>query len=105
LRGAADVHQDTVGDGPGAAVSGTADWLVRKGAAGGFRLGGGDFRTVAEGTVLARKGGRPLSFHAVRFEGVLEVAEPGPFLQTLADGVGSGKGLGFGLLSVGPAGA
>jgi CRISPR system Cascade subunit CasE len=79
-----------------------AAWLVRKGAGGGFRVDSAGFRVIPEGKVLARRAGQALQFQSVRFEGVLEVTDPGRFLATLAEGVGSGKGLGFGLLSVGP---
>jgi CRISPR system Cascade subunit CasE len=77
-------------------------WLIRKGEEGGFCIARDGFRIIAEGKVVARKGGQKLQFHAVRFEGVLEVTNPTRFLDTLADGVGSGKGLGFGLFSVAP---
>jgi CRISPR system Cascade subunit CasE len=77
-------------------------WLLRKGEEGGFRVSPAGLRLTAEGTVVARKGGMRLQFQAVLFEGVFEVADPARFLGTLAEGVGSGKGLGFGLLSVAP---
>jgi len=38
----------------------------------------------------------------VRFDGTLEVTEPEIFLETVRQGIGSGKGLGFGLLSLAP---
>jgi CRISPR system Cascade subunit CasE len=39
---------------------------------------------------------------AVRYEGLLRVADPGSFRETLARGIGPGKAFGFGLLSVAP---
>lgn len=42
-------------------------------------------------------------FLAVRFDGLLEVTDPGKFLETLRAGIGSAKGFGFGLLSLAPA--
>jgi CRISPR system Cascade subunit CasE len=45
-----------------------------------------------------------LTHLAVLFEGVLEVTDPAAFANTLAHGIGPAKGLGFGLLSVAPAG-
>jgi CRISPR system Cascade subunit CasE len=78
-------------------------WLVRKGEVCGFRITRAGFRVIPEGKVVARKGGQDLQFQAVRFEGVLEVTDPDRFLGALAEGIGSGKGLGFGLLSVAPA--
>lgn len=91
-------------------------WLLHKGEQGGFRIPGewqpgpdgqrvANFRVdvVPEGWVRCGKeghaGGR---FLAVRFEGVLAVTAPELFLQTLADGIGSAKGFGFGLLSLAP---
>jgi CRISPR system Cascade subunit CasE len=44
-----------------------------------------------------------ISCRAVLFDGVLEVTDPVAFRNTLAAGVGPGKGFGFGLLSVAPA--
>ena len=44
-----------------------------------------------------------LKLAAVQFEGLLQVTDPDRLRQTLTNGIGSGKGLGFGLLSVGPA--
>jgi CRISPR system Cascade subunit CasE len=76
------------------------DWLIRKGQAGGFRIARDGFRVVPEGKVTARKAGCTLQFQAVRFEGLLEVTQVELFLQTLQDGIGSAKGLGFGLLSL-----
>jgi CRISPR system Cascade subunit CasE len=43
-----------------------------------------------------------MSFLAVRLEGVLRVEEPDVFVDSLRIGIGSGKGMGFGLLSVAP---
>jgi CRISPR system Cascade subunit CasE len=57
-----------------------------------------------EGWARCGKGGHTEGrFYAVRFEGLLEVTDPGLFLEMLQDGVGSAKGFGFGLLSLGPA--
>jgi CRISPR system Cascade subunit CasE len=44
-----------------------------------------------------------LSFLVVQFDGILQVREPAKMEQTLISGMGSGKGLGFGLLSLAPA--
>jgi CRISPR system Cascade subunit CasE len=44
-----------------------------------------------------------LEFLAVRFDGVLQIEDPDVFIENLRQGIGSGKGLGFGLLSLGPA--
>jgi CRISPR system Cascade subunit CasE len=78
-------------------------WLARKAEAGGFRVGG--VRVAREGMSksyrLAEDGQRQLlQLFAVRFDGVLQVVDPARFAETVAAGVGSGKGLGFGLLSL-----
>jgi CRISPR system Cascade subunit CasE len=78
------------------------EWLKRKGAAGGFRVCG--VQVVREGVLRGRKtderGRHALTHLAIRFDGVLEVADPGQLLDTLRAGVGSSKGFGFGLLSL-----
>jgi CRISPR system Cascade subunit CasE len=90
-------------------------WLLHKGEQGGFRIPGEwveqdgrkapNFRVdvVPEGWVRCGKEGHADGrFYAVRFDGVLEVTDPDQFAQTLADGIGSAKGFGFGLLSLAP---
>jgi CRISPR system Cascade subunit CasE len=44
-----------------------------------------------------------LSFLSVQFDGVLQVQDPAALNIALQAGIGSGKGLGFGLLSLAPA--
>jgi CRISPR system Cascade subunit CasE len=77
-------------------------WLERKGEQGGFRLvsarvtGRGDI-----GGSIRRDGkNHKLKLLAVQFDGLLQVTEPDGLRQTVCQGVGSGKGLGFGLLSL-----
>ena len=43
-----------------------------------------------------------MKFHAVLFEGILEIGNKDEFLKMLEAGIGPGKGLGFGLLSLAP---
>jgi CRISPR system Cascade subunit CasE len=74
------------------------DWLARKAQAGGFRVL--DCLAVSEGFQCGQKSDARLTLLAVRFEGVLEVSEPGLFATALGGGIGSAKGLGFGLLSL-----
>lgn len=80
------------------------DWLSRKAGLGGFRVDSlsvtdegmrKDMKRVQETSI-------EMSFLSVLFEGVLEVLEPDRFLQTMSSGVGRGKGIGFGLLSIAP---
>lgn len=73
-------------------------WLEGKAGKGGFRLLG--LRLIPEGNARATKEGRELTFVAVLFEGQLEVTDAKAFLDTWVSGVGSGKGMGFGMLSV-----
>lgn len=87
------------------------EWLQRKGEQGGFRLL--SVRVSDRGDVTGRimRGGHahPLKLVAVQFDGLLQVTDPERLRQTVCQGIGSGKGLGFGLLSLarprtGPAG-
>jgi CRISPR system Cascade subunit CasE len=76
-------------------------WLEAKAAAGGFRVLAA--LIVPEGFAHGHKGGpggQDLTHLAVRFDGRLTVTDPAAFRRTLEAGVGSGKGFGFGLLSV-----
>lgn len=79
-------------------------WLGRKGEAGGFRLHKADL--LWEGLVDGKPAtdvNQPFSMLAVRYEGILEVINPQQFADTLRRGIGSGKGFGFGLLTIQPA--
>lgn len=81
-------------------------WLGRKLWEGGFRL------LEREGRYLAdirqdtfwevRKAAHLIQVQAVLFEGILEVVDPERALETLRQGIGPGKALGLGLLSLKP---
>jgi CRISPR-associated protein Cas6/Cse3/CasE subtype I-E len=43
---------------------------------------------------------RELAFIAVQFDGLLEVEDPERFMAAIHQGIGPGKGFGFGLLSL-----
>jgi CRISPR system Cascade subunit CasE len=80
-------------------------WLTRKGEAGGFRpiqvnIADEGFRDIGKGK---EDKDPPIRMLSVLFEGRLEVTDPARFTQVVEDGLGSGKGFGFGLLSVAPA--
>jgi CRISPR system Cascade subunit CasE len=89
-------------------------WLLNKAEHDGFRIPGKwlqneegvqvpSFRVdvIPEGWVRCSKNGHTDGrFFAVRFDGLLEVTDPGAFLETVRAGIGSAKGLGFGLLSL-----
>jgi CRISPR system Cascade subunit CasE len=88
-------------------------WLARKGERHGFRLVATEAspevpeaRAASQETARGRRrrqGGASaitLSFGAVLFSGQLEVTDRAAFGAALADGIGSGKAFGFGLLSI-----
>ena len=78
--------------------------MNRKADLGGFRVD--SLSTLGEGMRKEVKRSPEVSIEisllSVLFEGVLEVVEPKRFLETLSAGIGAGKGLGFGLLSIAP---
>jgi len=77
-------------------------WLQRKGMGAGFRPL--SVTVIPEGMIKSKKWEngqqQPINFLAVRFEGSLVVVDPEAFLQAVKSGIGSAKGLGFGLLSL-----
>lgn len=80
-------------------------WLQRKAKEGGFEAL--SLAVIPEGLRkdgMTDKAGslHSLSLLSVRFEGLLRVTDAVAFRQTLGNGVGSAKGLGFGLLSIAP---
>lgn len=75
------------------------DWLAGKAEHGGFALL--SVAIISEGKVDGTtKERHNLNLLAVRFDGMLQVTDPAKFLETVQQGIGSGKGLGFGLLSL-----
>jgi CRISPR system Cascade subunit CasE len=81
-------------------------WLERKAQANGFRV----LRAVArrdeclQDTVHRENGEtHAVKLLAVQFDGLLQVDNPGELVAAVRAGIGSGKGLGFGLLSLAPA--
>ena len=87
-------------------------WLERRLEEGGFRLLEGErgpWVQILQDTFLevrrkkdGEEAGKLLQVQAVLFEGRLEVVDPERALATLRRGVGPGKALGLGLLSVAP---
>ena len=82
-----------------------AAWLERKGRESGFEVV--SLTVVPEGIAhdkMTNRMGSPhdLSLLSARFEGLLRVTDPHVFRQTIERGIGSAKGLGFGLLSIAP---
>ncbi len=79
------------------------EWLCKKGPQGGYEL----IKVIVEEEEFAKdrkknkgSGMQNITLLSVRFEGLLRVINPQAFRDTLEDGIGSAKGLGFGLLSV-----
>ncbi len=76
-------------------------WLARKAEIGGFSIRQEDVRVADMGFVRGKThSDHPTSLYAVQFDGLLQVVDPDLFLHTIQCGIGSGKGMGFGLLSV-----
>ena len=83
--------------------AGLLSWLARKAEAGGFLLPDlAAVRTLPRPRAYFNKGGK-LGLHGgVEFQGVLRVTNPEVFRQTFADGIGSAKAFGFGMLVLAP---
>lgn len=79
-------------------------WLERKAAEGGFRVLSVRITRegAANGEVRRGEEAHNLLLLAVRFDGLLQVVDPERLVATVQRGVGSGKGFGFGLLSLAP---
>jgi CRISPR system Cascade subunit CasE len=73
-------------------------WLARRLDFGGFHLVGADI--WQDSYLQARKEDLAIQLQAVLFEGLLRVKDPDRALETLARGIGPGKALGLGLLSI-----
>lgn len=80
------------------------DWLARKGEQGGFRIVAArtSRKDLAHGWIHKEGTTHRLELLAVQFDGILQVTGAARFQETVRRGVGSGKGLGFGLLSLAP---
>lgn len=78
------------------------EWLQHKGEQGGFRLLSVRVSDRGEVTGKITRNGRAhtLKLVAVQFDGLLQVTDAERLRQTVCQGIGSGKGLGFGLLSL-----
>jgi len=79
------------------------EWLREKGKGSGFEIM--DVYASDEGFSKDRSKEASgikhnITLLSVRFDGLLRVTDPDAFYRTIEQGIGSGKGLGFGLLSV-----
>jgi CRISPR system Cascade subunit CasE len=79
-------------------------WLARKLEASGASLVSARTSndTKVKGERRQAEERQELSFLSVQFDGVLQVKDPAALNTALQAGIGSGKGLGFGLLSLAP---
>ena len=77
-------------------------WLAQKGLRGGFQVLSARVsnHTTIEDRVYHGEVSHTLQFLAVQFDGLLRVSDPTILRQTVQQGIGSGKGFGFGLLSL-----
>lgn len=83
------------------------DWLTRKGTQHGFEVVNVTTEiTVEKGTRKPNNSPssekKTIFFNAVTFEGQLKIINKELFIAALKFGLGSGKGYGFGLLSISP---
>jgi len=81
------------------------DWLTHKGEAHGFAVESCNLtlRTWHDSKTDHRlPNATPLPLHAVRFDGVLVVTDSQKLWQAVANGIGTQKAYGFGLLSIAP---
>ena len=81
------------------------DWLRRKAEHAGFTVRNARVgrQEVLRGRIHRGEKAHDLRLLAVEFNGVLQVTDPHELSNAVLRGMGSGKGLGFGLLSLAPA--
>ena len=90
------------GKGKRVAIQDTAEivhWLNRTTARNGFSINNLHIFSKPY-SVHANKKGRLLTFNVVDFEGTLKVLDADLFKKALEEGIGSGKGMGLGLLEL-----
>jgi CRISPR system Cascade subunit CasE len=75
------------------------EWLARKSGLGGFQV---EKLAVRQEECLEARGtgGRVAKFATVQYDGELSIADPLLFKDSFENGVGSSKGMGYGLLSL-----
>lgn len=73
-------------------------WLQRKAQENGFRVA--QLQLVREGDIRGGRGRQMMTWHSVRFDGLLVVENVEAFTRAVVKGIGAAKGFGFGLLSV-----
>lgn len=78
-------------------------WLDRQAQRHGFQVLTATVSRVERRSFHKRGADAPIVLLAVRFDGYLQVREPDRLRRAIAQGIGHGKALGYGLLSVAPA--
>ena len=77
------------------------EWLVRQGSSNGFVL-----ETIhhSQERMLTgkRRSGAPIRVFSVLYDGILKVEDPFLFIESVKNGIGHGKAMGLGLLSIIP---
>jgi CRISPR system Cascade subunit CasE len=75
-------------------------WLYRKAEQHGFKIV--RVQIGEKDLQFGRKAGNAMRWHSVCFDGVLEVTNPAALRIAVESGIGTAKGMGFGLLSLAP---
>ena len=75
-------------------------WLKRRAENGGFDLLHVSITRKEKVTAKANKNSKTMTFYGIQFEGVLQITDPAKFGNTIINGIGSGKALGFGFLTI-----
>lgn len=78
-------------------------WLHRQAGKFGFDILGATVSKVERRSFWKRGSGAPIVLQVVRFDGFLEVVDPERLREAMCRGIGHGKALGCGLLSLAPA--
>lgn len=76
-------------------------WLARQGQERGF-LPETIHRSQEQMLTGNRRSGKPIQLFSVLYDGILRVEEPVSFIKTVTCGIGHGKSMGLGLLSIVP---
>lgn len=77
-------------------------WLERKAESGGFIIQKDSLQINAEGQESFFRKGTYGTHNSINFKGILQVIDPEKFISVFAQGLGSAKGFGFGLLILSP---
>lgn len=79
-------------------------WLERQAKKAGFQVLGATVSRIQRLRCLKRDSAAPIVLLAVRYDGHLRVEDADRLRRAIANGIGHGKALGLGLLSVAPGG-